>query len=842
MNKRYGLCIKAGVGLFFVFAIFLKSAVVLAGSATLSWSPNTENDLSGYRVYYGTESRNYQTKVDVKLDTVHIVENLQTGIRYYFAVTAYDTANNESDFSEEVSIVLKSAVPQTPPTVLQTKRVNRRNLLVKYSQPMDAASVVNLSNYQIEPSIAIRSISLSQDSTEVSLNTEEHQIGVTYTLKILNVKNHNGVKIASVYQTNYQFSDTEPPSVVSVDRVSLTKLVIHFSESLNPYSAVQISNYSISPGVNILQVQLDSTNQVVTLITGVHQYETDYKLTIADIEDKHHNKMPLPYHFSYRFKDTQPPYLTNFQLIDRRAISMEFSEAIDRASATNRSNYKIEPAVAVQSVELGNDQKTIILHTGQHEFSTSYRLTFQHIKDENGNEMKIPYIIVYTYSDVSPPTVVKVAVPDVYTISIEFNEKMNYQSIKDKNHYSIDPPVKILEVEVDTSLKKVTLNTEKHFYGEKYRLTVHDVKDLNRNTMTASFEYEYSFNDNLPPYIVKVNLLDRQRVELIFSEAMNPDAVGDVANYTIEPAIHIYRVEADSTGTQVVLYTATHILGMPYALSFQNMTDLAGNILPPNYSISYRFAQPVHVAAINRPDYQPAAVQEGTSYYVDRDYKIASIPNDLKSAIWLKTANDDKFSTGNDFLEFTVNQRVDLYVGYDTRLTTLPEWLAAWDTTTYKIVDEHAETFQVYHTLQDSGKVVLGGNYGTDNSNMYFVLIKSRVDGSVQYPDPPQKPDDKKPESQIPETIVLNQNYPNPFNPVTMISFSLTKADTVGIDIYNLSGQLVKSYELGALPAGRSQVLWNATNTFGEPVSSGVYLYRLKTNHAIQTKKMVLVR
>ncbi|HDL78495.1 MAG TPA: T9SS type A sorting domain-containing protein, partial [Bacteroidetes bacterium] len=78
--------------------------------------------------------------------------------------------------------------------------------------------------------------------------------------------------------------------------------------------------------------------------------------------------------------------------------------------------------------------------------------------------------------------------------------------------------------------------------------------------------------------------------------------------------------------------------------------------------------------------------------------------------------------------------------------------------------------------------------------------------------------------------------------PVTMISFSLTKADTVGIDIYNLSGQLVKSYELGALPAGRSQVLWNATNTFGEPVSSGVYLYRLKTNHAIQTKKMVLVR
>ncbi|NOY78336.1 MAG: T9SS type A sorting domain-containing protein, partial [Calditrichaeota bacterium] len=704
------------------------------------------------------------------------------------------------------------------------------------------ASVKNTSNYTIEPAVAIQSIDLNRDSTQVTLHTEQHHINVRYTLKISHVKNHNGVAIASTYQTNYEFTDTTPPSVVSVDKASLTKLVIHFSEALNPYAASQVSNYSISPSVSILQVKLDSTNQVVTLITNPHHYETDYELTIANIEDAYHNKMQSPYHFSYRFEDKQPPFLTNFQLINRQTILMEFSEPVDRTSATDSRNYKIEPTVAIQSVELKNDQKTVVVHTAEHEFSTTYRLTFQNIQDINGNAMQIPYILIYTYSDVSPPSVVKVKAIDPYTLGVEFSEKMNYQSIKDKSHYSIQPYVEILSVDVDTSLKKVVLNTRKHLLGQTYTLTVREVKDLNQNTIAAPFEYEYNFSDKLPPYVVQVNLLDRQRVQLIFSEPMDPDAIGDVANYAVSPDIRIYRVDVDSTHTQVVLYTATHELGVAYSLSFEGIHDLAGNSLPPNYSISYRFAQPVQVTGLNRGNYQLTPVQTGEAYYVDRDYKIQSIPRELQSAVWLKTANNDKFSTGSDFLEFTINQQADLFVGYDTRLKTLPNWLASWDTTQYRIVDEHADTFQVYHMVHDSGRVVLGGNYGTDQSNMYLVLLKGRSDGTVRYPDPPQKPGDTTPKTHIPETIVLNQNYPNPFNPTTIISFSLAKEDTVQIDIFNLSGQMVQSFRLGALPAGTTRIVWDATNAAGEPVSSGVYLYRLRTNHAVQTKKMLLVR
>ena len=83
------------------------SATVLpatSDSAVLRWSPNTEPDLAGYRVYYGTEPRRYfQEKgqgVVVVGDSI-TVTGLTSGVRYYFAVTAFDEASNESDYSAE---------------------------------------------------------------------------------------------------------------------------------------------------------------------------------------------------------------------------------------------------------------------------------------------------------------------------------------------------------------------------------------------------------------------------------------------------------------------------------------------------------------------------------------------------------------------------------------------------------------------------------------------------------------------------------------------------------------------------------------------------------------------
>ena len=80
------------------------------GSATLSWMPPTQNadgtplsDLAGYKIYYGYESGNYRTSVQIDNPgiTIYVVENL-TPNTYCFVLTAINSRGVESQFSNEV--------------------------------------------------------------------------------------------------------------------------------------------------------------------------------------------------------------------------------------------------------------------------------------------------------------------------------------------------------------------------------------------------------------------------------------------------------------------------------------------------------------------------------------------------------------------------------------------------------------------------------------------------------------------------------------------------------------------------------------------------------------------
>ena len=89
---------------------------VYAAQVTLEWDPNTESDLAGYRVYYGTASRSYSNSTDVGNKTIHRISDLNDGTTYYFAVTAYDSSDNESSYSAELvySDGSQNNAPNTP--------------------------------------------------------------------------------------------------------------------------------------------------------------------------------------------------------------------------------------------------------------------------------------------------------------------------------------------------------------------------------------------------------------------------------------------------------------------------------------------------------------------------------------------------------------------------------------------------------------------------------------------------------------------------------------------------------------------------------------------------------
>jgi hypothetical protein len=87
------------------------SAAAPGGTLTLAWNANTESDMGGYRVYYGTSSGAYQqvrgAGMDAGLVTEFNITGLQAGSTYYVTVTAYDRSGNESSYSAQVSGVAR---------------------------------------------------------------------------------------------------------------------------------------------------------------------------------------------------------------------------------------------------------------------------------------------------------------------------------------------------------------------------------------------------------------------------------------------------------------------------------------------------------------------------------------------------------------------------------------------------------------------------------------------------------------------------------------------------------------------------------------------------------------
>ncbi len=88
----------------------------------------------------------------------------------------------------------------------------------------------------------------------------------------------------------------------------------------------------------------------------------------------------------------------------------------------------------------------------------------------------------------------------------------------------------------------------------------------------------------------------------------------------------------------------------------------------------------------------------------------------------------------------------------------------------------------------------------------------------------------------------LQQNYPNPFNPVTYIDYRLPVQSKVQLNIYNLTGQMVKSLVDSNQPKGVHRVEWHGTDQNNLPVASGIYFYRLETDDFTKVMKLVLIR
>jgi hypothetical protein len=96
-----------------------------------------------------------------------------------------------------------------------------------------------------------------------------------------------------------------------------------------------------------------------------------------------------------------------------------------------------------------------------------------------------------------------------------------------------------------------------------------------------------------------------------------------------------------------------------------------------------------------------------------------------------------------------------------------------------------------------------------------------------------------------PDDYVLSQNYPNPFNPTTKIKFTIPASPNrerfITLKVYDILGNEIATLINEELPAGNYEVEFNPASGNQHP-ASGIYLYQLKAENFIQTKKMLLLK
>ncbi|MFH1219249.1 MAG: choice-of-anchor D domain-containing protein [Candidatus Eisenbacteria bacterium] len=128
--------------------------------------------------------------------------------------------------------------------------------------------------------------------------------------------------------------------------------------------------------------------------------------------------------------------------------------------------------------------------------------------------------------------------------------------------------------------------------------------------------------------------------------------------------------------------------------------------------------------------------------------------------------------------------------------------------------------------------VVRGGKVvGYDTSDAPFTINMGVMDPKADVPD-----------SFVPTAFALGQNRPNPFGGSTTLLFDLPREAKVDLNVYDVSGGLVRNLVDQVLPAGRYSLGWDGRDAAGRQVVSGVYFYKIEAGNFSETRRMVVVR
>ena len=390
------------------------SVTVAPFTRTLKWDPNTESDLAGYKVYYGTTSRDCDTSVldeqftyagsqadqgaspivifvtdlnDVD-NPEYALTNLAIGVDYHFAVTAFDLSGNESGYSPEATVIDEDSFP---PALCDVSAATNSQIILDYSEFVEIASSSNIANYTLvdkdEVPVLIDNISFdSVTFKNVTLNTTSTLMeGGDYTLTVKDVNDFSGENPMSL--DTKVFTYTNSPSIKKLSPSNYYNgATVTYSEKVTNSSAALSSNYLLDDPLNVTSVLVEDAKNVrvdadAALIEG-----NTYSVTINNITDLFVNTTLLDSLTFIQPVDNQAPLVLSAHVTNpsknNSKVYVVFNEIMDTAMANDLSNYTIDNGISITSTSLFGDGRTVVLSTDAHP-DGDYTITVSNITDNS---------------------------------------------------------------------------------------------------------------------------------------------------------------------------------------------------------------------------------------------------------------------------------------------------------------------------------------------------------------------------------------------------------------------------------------------------------------------------
>lgn len=268
-----------------LFVVSLSLLFVLAGigpllaaDVTLSWSATGVSGLAGYKIYYGTTSKNYTSSTDVGNVTSSTVSGLLSGSTYYFEIAAYDSSKKELGYSNEVSTEIGPAITSSSqPSVLTST-----SAAISWTTDVPSTS-------QVEYGTQSGSYPSSSGDTILTTTHSVQLSGLTpntsyYYREMSTANGFTTTSAESKFTTLADSTTTAPPPATSIDitnvaatLINKTKVSISWTTNVPADSQVLYgtvpNSYSSSTSVSTTPV----TSHSVTL-TGLRRNTTYYFL------------------------------------------------------------------------------------------------------------------------------------------------------------------------------------------------------------------------------------------------------------------------------------------------------------------------------------------------------------------------------------------------------------------------------------------------------------------------------------------------------------------------------------------------------------------------------------